>query len=215
MSVIRDTLLLNAAYVVGPAQLHCGWSDVIIHTCSQFLPACCTAQFEFQCTYSTHVQFPICLFFDLPSHLLLRHLESTCKARFLLRSSGLWEKNSCTNNRCALRSQATTSIFKEWYVPKPLTRHNKGDILTEHLWSFVQQWIISPPSCVSALMETSHPKSLLRFRFLGSVEGVSDRIMSVALPTATLWQMSMHVYVCACLFMPPATSKCPIQVQSQ
>lgn len=35
------------------------------------------------------------------------------------------KKKSCTNNRCENWSQATTSIFKDWYFPNPLIKGNK------------------------------------------------------------------------------------------
>lgn len=159
-NVWRETQWLNALHVVGPAQLDCRWSDVIIHTCCQFLPACCTAQLQFQCTYTC--SFPYLL-------ILWSSIASTVKALgralsrppFLFHSSALWEKNSCTNNRCVLWSQATTSIFKEWYVPNP-PWHNltKETSLKEHWWSFVQLWIIRSLPCVSVLMETPHPELL-------------------------------------------------------
>lgn len=119
---------------------------------------------SFSFSAHTPVCVPICLFFDLPSHLLFRHLDSIFKAPFFpLHSSGFWRKNSCTNNRCVLLSQPTTSIFKECYVPNPLTPMNKGDILERTWWSFVQIPFLS--QCAD---ETCHPQALLQFRCVDS-----------------------------------------------
>lgn len=65
--VWRETHLLNALHVVGPAQLDCGWPDVIIHTCSQFLPSCCTAQLQFQCTYTCSFPYLLILWSPIAS----------------------------------------------------------------------------------------------------------------------------------------------------
>ena len=61
-------------------------------------------------------------------------------------------------------------------------------------------WNPGPPSWVGMLTETSLPKLLLRFWCLESFERGSDGIMPTALPTVTEWQMSVHVYVHACLY---------------
>ncbi len=91
--------------------------------------------------FSAHarVRFPICPFFDLPSHLLLRHLESAFKASFsppLLRTLG--KKIAAQTTDVCSDPGPPLPFFKEWYVPNPLTQLNKGDIMKEHWRSFVQ-----------------------------------------------------------------------------
>lgn len=51
----RETHSLNATNAAGPAPLACGWSDVIILSCGQFRPPCCTDPHRFQ---PPRVQFP-------------------------------------------------------------------------------------------------------------------------------------------------------------
>lgn len=51
--------VLSEMYVVRHAQLDCGWSDVIIFSCCQFLPSSCTASLQFKCTYTFLFRLPI------------------------------------------------------------------------------------------------------------------------------------------------------------
>lgn len=132
--------------------------------------------------------FPICLFFDLPSHLLLRY----CRGPFcLVLRTALKKKKkkavcNCTNNRCVLWSQATTSILRN--VMFPTLWHNLAKAILLVVFCSAVNYQIhsfsSWPSCVwYVLMQTSHPWSLLQFRCFGSSEGGNDRILSVVLPT--------------------------------
>lgn len=106
---------------------------------SQFLPSCCTAQLQFQCTYYTcSIPYLPILWSSITSTVkALGERFLSFKAPFLFRSSGLWEKKIAVQTT-DVRSDPRPPLpfFKEWYVPNPLTRLNKGDIPKEHWWSF-------------------------------------------------------------------------------
>lgn len=145
---------------------------------------------------SVHIhnsQFPVLLCFDLPSRLLLRHLERAFKALFLFHSSGLWEKIAVQTTDVRSDPRPPLPFSRNGMFPTLWHNFNKGDILKEHSWSFVQPGIISSPLCVSVLMETSHLKSPLRFCCFDSY---CDRIKAMALPTVTT------EHACLCVWMP-------------
>lgn len=123
----------------------------------------------------THVHFPICLFFDLPSHLLLRHLDRAFKAPFFSSTpedSGKKIVVQTTDVRCDPRPRLP--FLRNVMFPTLWHNLTMEISLKEHWWSFVQLWTIRFLSCVSVLIETFHPK-MLRFRCVDSFEGASDR----------------------------------------
>lgn len=131
------------------------------------------SSFTHTASFCLHAAWPIlsfssCTCVSIPYLLTLwSPFTSTVKAlgeRFSLSFlKTLGKEKSCTNNRCVLWSQATFIFFKEWYVPNPLRKLDKGDILKDPWWSFVQLLNTGPPSCVGVLKETFCPKLLLRY----------------------------------------------------
>lgn len=150
----------HATYAVGPAQLDCGWSDVIVHTCSQFLSSCRVA--HHRCRYST------CLSVVSPL-LLLSPITSIVKA-----PRACWEKALGQTTDVFSDPRPQLPLLKASSFPAPcykLTKHQR-----ERWWSPSA----GPPSCPGALTETFH----LEYERLG------DSISARALPTATAWHVS-------------------------
>lgn len=198
------------------------WSDLLswivgglmsssTHAASFCLPIC-AASLRFQHTYMCFNS--LWLLFDLP-HLLLGHLQNIFKAPCLLHASGRWKKgkeNSCTNNRCVLWSQAATSIFERMVCSQPLTQVNKV------CWEKGGKCFLCSNCDTSAHLHVLVGWWLLRFEwllpffyfiFFLSTLAMIQSCPCFALPTETMWQLSVHAYVCMFVH---TRRKCPIQV---
>lgn len=196
------------------------WSDLLswivgglmsssTHAASFCLPIC-AASLQFQCTYVCFNS--LCLLFDLP-HLLLRHLESIFKAPCLLHASGLWKKRK---KKIAVQTTDVCSdprpphpFLKEWYVP------NLWHKLTKYVEKRGEKWFLCSNCEASAHLRVSVGWWLLRLEtaspifFFFSTLAMIQSCPCFALPTKTMWQLSVHAYVCMFVH---TRSKCPIQV---
>lgn len=195
---------LNAMYVVGPAQWGFGWSDVIIHTCSQFLPSCCMAWLQFQCTHTCLAPYLLILWSYITS--TVKELGERFQGLLFFPST----PQDSGGKKIAVQTTDVCSdpgpplpFFKEWYVPNPLTQLNKGDLLQRTLVVFsfscnssdrfhmsVCCWRKLPiPNCTSS----SGVLTLLKAAVMGS-----------CLWPYPLWEVT-NEHACLCVCMPVHT----------
>lgn len=179
------------------------WSDLLswivgglmsssTHVASFCLPIC-AASLRFQHTYMCFNS--LCLLFDLP-HLLLGHLQNIFKAPCLLHASGLWKKKIAvqTTDVCS-DPRPPHPFLKEWYVPSLWHKLTKYVEKRGGMFFVFKLWHISPPSCVGGLMAPEIWNGFSNF-FLFSSLAMIQSCPCFALPTETMWQLSVHAYVC-------------------
>lgn len=195
---------LNATHVVGPAQWGFGWSDVIIHTCSQFLPSCCMAWLQFQCTHTCSLPYLLILWSYITSTVKELGERFQGLLFFPFHSSGLWgEKIAVQTTDVRSDPRPPLPFFKEWYVPNPLTQLNKGDLLqiTLEVFSF---------SCDSS--DCFHMSVCCWRKLLipkcasgsGVLTLLSTAVMGSRLWPYPLWEVT-NEHACLCVCMPVHT----------